>query len=97
MIRVPHLAVVLPEPCRGRRWAPLDVLEEGDVAIVHVTGEVFLVTEPLDPERLERFEISPTSPIFGTPARIRYSGRSVLGSRRVSHTRRSQITSDSMR
>ncbi len=48
------------------REAPLDVLETGDVAIVHATGEVFLVGEPPDPERLESFELSPTGPIFGT-------------------------------
>ncbi len=48
------------------RSAPLDVLELGDVAIAHATGEVFLVTEPPDPGRLERFELSPTGPIFGT-------------------------------
>ncbi len=48
------------------RPASLDVLEQGEVAIVHATGEVFLVTEPVDPGRLERFEISPTGPIFGT-------------------------------
>ncbi len=48
------------------RSSPLDVLDEGDVAIDHATGEVFLVTEPPDPGRLERFELSPTGPIFGT-------------------------------
>ncbi len=48
------------------RTAPLDVLVEGDVAIVHATGEAFLVTEPPDAQRLEHFELSPTGPIFGT-------------------------------
>ncbi len=48
------------------RSAPLDALEEGDVALVHATGEVFLVAEPPDPARLERFELSPTGPMFGT-------------------------------
>ncbi len=48
------------------REAPLDVLEAGDVAIVHATGEAFLVTEPPDRSRLESFELSPTGPIFGT-------------------------------
>ncbi len=48
------------------RPVPLDVLELGEVAIVHATGEVFLVTEPVDAGRLERFELSPTGPIFGT-------------------------------
>ena len=48
------------------RRAPLDVLEPGDVGFVHATGEAFLVIEPPDPERLERFELSPTGPIFGT-------------------------------
>lgn len=48
------------------REAPLDALVPGDVAIVHATGETFLVAEPPDPGRLERFEVSPTGPIFGT-------------------------------
>lgn len=48
------------------RQAPLDALLPGDVAIVHATAEVFLVVEPPDPGRLERFELSPTGPIFGT-------------------------------
>ncbi len=48
------------------RSAPLDALVEGDVAIVHATGEVFLVSEPQDAGRLERLELSPTGPIFGT-------------------------------
>ncbi len=50
-----------------RREAPLDKLLPGDVAIAHATGEVFLVGEDLpEPGRLERFELSPTGPIFGT-------------------------------
>ncbi len=52
------------------RSSPLDVLELGDVAITHATGEVFLVVETPDPGRLERFELSPTGPIFGTKMQL---------------------------
>ena len=48
------------------RRAGLDELLEGDVAIVHATGETFLVTEGIEPRRLERFELSPTGPMFGS-------------------------------
>ncbi|MEM7351097.1 MAG: tRNA pseudouridine(13) synthase TruD [Acidobacteriota bacterium] len=48
------------------RQAPLDALLTGDVAFTHATGETFLVGEPPDPERLARFELSPTGPMFGT-------------------------------
>lgn len=48
------------------RAAPLDVLLPGDVALNHATGETFLVGEAVDSERVERFELSPTGPIFGT-------------------------------
>ena len=48
------------------RSSPIDALEVGDVAIAHASGELFLVEEPPAPGRLERFELSPTGPIFGT-------------------------------
>jgi tRNA pseudouridine13 synthase len=45
----------------------LDVVELGDVAMLHSSGGMFLV-EDLEREtpRVEAFEISPTGPIFGT-------------------------------
>ncbi len=48
------------------REARLDELLIGDVAIVHVTGETYLVNQPVDRQRLESFEISPSGPMFGT-------------------------------
>ncbi len=48
------------------RRAGLDELLPGDVALTHATGEVFLVSEPPDDDRLRRFELSPTGPMFGT-------------------------------
>ncbi len=48
------------------RRAALDELLPGDVALNHATGDVFLVGELPDVERLQRFELSPTGPMFGT-------------------------------
>ncbi len=49
------------------RPAPVHELLPGDVAIVHATGEVFAVDDPVtEAARLESFEVSPTGPIFGT-------------------------------
>lgn len=48
-------------PDAGRR------LEAGDVAVVHESGGLFVVEDPLrEQPRAERFEISATGPIFGT-------------------------------
>ncbi len=51
----------------ARRTLALDRLEPGDVAMVHASGGSFLV-EDIDREqpRADRFEISPTGPIFGS-------------------------------
>jgi tRNA pseudouridine13 synthase len=51
----------------ARRPAPLDRLLLGDVAMVHASGGLFEVEDPQrEMPRAERFEISPTGPIFGT-------------------------------
>jgi tRNA pseudouridine13 synthase len=48
------------------RPLPLDVLEAGDLAMRHDSGAVFAVEDPeRERERAERFEISPTGPVFG--------------------------------
>jgi tRNA pseudouridine13 synthase len=51
----------------AERPTGLDEVEEGDVAMLHGSGGMFVV-EDLEREgpRAERFEISPTGPIFGT-------------------------------
>jgi len=49
------------------RKLPLDQLEEGDLAMKHDSGGVFLVEDTeTENERAARFEISPSGPIFGT-------------------------------
>jgi tRNA pseudouridine13 synthase len=49
-----------------RRAATLDRLLPGDVAVVHETGGLFVVDDPgAEAERLSRFEVSATGPIFG--------------------------------
>ncbi|MEE8525061.1 MAG: tRNA pseudouridine(13) synthase TruD [Thermoanaerobaculia bacterium] len=49
-----------------RRSGALERLLQGDVAIVHATGDLFVVADPdAESERLARFEISATGPIFG--------------------------------
>jgi tRNA pseudouridine13 synthase len=48
------------------RPVPLDELEAGDLAMRHDSGGVFAVSDPaLERERVRRFEISPTGPVFG--------------------------------
>jgi tRNA pseudouridine13 synthase len=48
------------------RPVPLDELEAGDLAMRHDSGGVFAVSDPaLERERVLRFEISPTGPVFG--------------------------------
>lgn len=43
-----------------------DELWEGDIAYIHQTGGVFMVTAPeIEARRLEAWEISPSGPIFG--------------------------------
>lgn len=44
-----------------------DVLEPGDVAVVHATGGLFVVEDPeAEAARAASFDVSPTGPIFGT-------------------------------
>jgi len=48
------------------RIQTLDKLEGGDVAFIHASGAAFLVEDPaLEQPRAERFEISPSGPLFG--------------------------------
>jgi len=49
------------------RLSGLDQIQAGDVAWKHVNGACFLVEEPeLELERVRRFEISATGPMFGS-------------------------------
>jgi len=49
-----------------RRAESYDRLLAGDVAMIHSSGGLFRVDDPAaEAERAERFEISPTGPIFG--------------------------------
>jgi tRNA pseudouridine13 synthase len=51
------------------RPTPPGELERGDVALVHASGGLFTVEDPeAEQERADRFEISPTGPIFGRRA-----------------------------
>jgi tRNA pseudouridine13 synthase len=51
----------------ARRPLPLHRLETGDVAMVCASGGAFLVEDAASEQpRADRFEISPTGPIFGT-------------------------------
>lgn len=51
----------------AERGLPLDVVEEGDWAIEHASGGVFLVRElERDLLRARAFEVSATGPLFGT-------------------------------
>ena len=53
-----------------RRAPALDRLLSGDLAVVHGTGELFLVDDGVaESERAARFEVSATGPIFGTKMR----------------------------
>jgi len=48
------------------RIQTLDKLEGGDVAFIHASGAAFLVEDPaIEQPRAERFEISPSGPLFG--------------------------------
>jgi tRNA pseudouridine13 synthase len=48
------------------RIKELDIIKEGDVAWKHENGAAFLVETPeADQPRADRFEISPTGPLFG--------------------------------
>ena len=51
----------------GARTKPLDELEEGDVAMLHSSGGMFVVEDlARETERAHRFQISPTGPMYGT-------------------------------
>jgi tRNA pseudouridine13 synthase len=48
------------------RQTPLHVLENGDVAVIHASGGLFVVEDAAHEQpRADAFEISPTGPIFG--------------------------------
>jgi tRNA pseudouridine13 synthase len=50
----------------ARRVTTLDKMMEGDLAYKHDTGSVFRVENvPVEQERADRFEISPTGPLIG--------------------------------
>lgn len=50
----------------SERLEAYDILREGDVAYMHDSAGCFPVMDPKDEKpRLERFEISPTGPLFG--------------------------------
>jgi tRNA pseudouridine13 synthase len=52
-----------------RRTLPLDELEEGDLAMLHGSGGVFVVEDlAREQPRASAFEVSATGPIFGTRA-----------------------------
>jgi tRNA pseudouridine13 synthase len=53
------------------RMDSLDVLWPGDLAFIHGKGACFLVEQPAaEQERADRFEISPSGPLFGSKARL---------------------------
>lgn len=53
--------------CLAKRLENMDRLYEGDLAFKHENGAVFRVQNPQEEkERLARFEISPSGPLFGT-------------------------------
>jgi len=57
------------------RIQALDRLEEGDVAFIHANGAAFIVKDPaLEQPRADRFEISPSGPLFG-PKTLLAEGR----------------------
>jgi tRNA pseudouridine13 synthase len=53
----------------AERIQALDRLEEGDVAFIHASGAAFLVKDlAAEQPRADRFEISPSGPLFGPKA-----------------------------
>ncbi len=53
--------------CLAQRLPTFDQVEKGDLAWIHQKGAVFLVENPLaESPRAQRFEISPSGPIFGS-------------------------------
>jgi tRNA pseudouridine13 synthase len=50
----------------AQRIQRLDRLVKGDVAFIHASGAAFIVEDPaLEQPRADRFEISPSGPLFG--------------------------------
>ncbi len=50
----------------AQRIQTVDRLEPGDVAFIHASGGAFIVQDPAaDQPRADRFEISPSGPLFG--------------------------------
>jgi tRNA pseudouridine13 synthase len=50
----------------AQRIQRLDQLVKGDVAFIHASGAAFIVDDPaLEQPRADRFEISPSGPLFG--------------------------------
>jgi tRNA pseudouridine13 synthase len=59
----------------AERIPHIDRLEAGDVAFIHASGAAFLVQDPsAEQPRAERFEISPSGPLFG-PKTLLAQGR----------------------
>ena len=51
----------------AQRIQTFDRLEPGDVAFIHTSGGAFIVQDPAaEQARADRFEISPSGPLFGT-------------------------------
>lgn len=77
------------------RPLPLDELEVGDLAMRHDSGAVFAVEDPGElRERLARFEISPSGPIFGP--RMTWPGGAV-GERERALMREQGLDPDALR
>jgi tRNA pseudouridine13 synthase len=50
----------------AQRIRSIDQLEAGDIAFIHASGAAFVVKDPaLEQPRADRFEISPSGPLFG--------------------------------
>lgn len=57
------------------RLRTIDHLEQGDVAFIHASGGAFVVEDPaVEQPRADRFEISPSGPLFG-PKSLLAEGR----------------------
>src|SRR5574341_754719 len=53
----------------AERIRSLDRVEQGDVAFIHASGAAFVVEDPeVEQPRVDRFEISPSGPLFGPKA-----------------------------
>jgi tRNA pseudouridine13 synthase len=53
----------------AQRIRSMDRVEQGDVAFIHASGAAFVVEDPqVEQPRVDRFEISPSGPLFGPKA-----------------------------